>query len=85
MEWAGQRSGTVHLVGQPGKIISFERKFSNHTELSQPDFTIPSQPSKQAGPLPDNHNPGKPAHQQDRMLFWAGTVRNLTEKKTWQQ
>ena len=53
MEQDGQVSGTACLVGQPGKIINFIcMKISDHMEPSQAAFTIPSQLSKQAGPLP---------------------------------
>ena len=81
MEQAGQVTQATHLVGQPGKTVNFIwEKISNHMELSPPDFTTPIQPSKQAGLLSNNHNPGRLAHQtrMNIVLGWH-IFRHLTE------
>ena len=50
--------------GTAWKNVEFIReKISDHMETNQAAFTIPSQSSKGAGPLPCNCNPGGRAHQ----------------------
>ena len=45
------------------ELIIWRDKTFDYMEPCQPDFTIPSQPGNQAGPLPYNCNPGRLAHQ----------------------
>ena len=60
-------SGTAWKNGK-----SFIRKkISDYMEPSQPTLSIPSQPSKRAGLLPCNRNPGQLARQ--IKIFWACT------------
>ena len=52
------------LVGQLWKMINFNcKKISDRMEPSQPTFTISSQLSNYAGPLPQNANANGPVHQ----------------------
>ena len=65
VEQAGQVSRTdSSFSGTTWKKVKFIReKISDHMDTSQPAFTIPSQSSKWAGPLPCNCNPGGRTHQ----------------------
>ena len=62
-ERGGEVTGTSCLVVQLEKMINFiSKKTSDHTELSQTTFAIPSKPGKQAGALAYNCNREWPVH-----------------------
>ena len=71
MEWAGQVSRTVGLVGQPGKMINLiSEKISDHMESSRSAFTIHVIVSQVGQPI-----------KRDRMLFRAYTYLGISQKK----